>query len=38
MRNKSKRVGRILKLGHEALIYDDFGFGANFKRRTKSLV
>ena len=28
----------IMKLGYEAPIYDKLGFGANFKRRTKSVV
>ena len=27
----------IMKLGYEAPIYDGFGFGANFKRRIKSI-
>ena len=28
----------IMKLGYEAPIYDKLGFGANFKRRIKSVV
>ena len=28
----------IMKLEHEAPIYDDFDFGANFKRHIKSIV
>ena len=28
----------FVKLEYEALIYDGFGFGANFKRHIKSVV
>ena len=46
MRNTSKteesrknlQMYVIMKLGYEAPIYDKLGFGANFKRRTESVV